>query len=455
MHRREEEADDAITGNSIMGELFRHGPYSDNESDLNLEQLKDYENSESEQFDGFLKKLKEGEIGPYPGPERFRRLSEPVAKRAAGVSIWPQIPIYGSLMVPLIVPLLPVREADFFTVHRFEAAELPRLVELCKDTGRVQFALAARPTQFAGLEYLDPVLSELRPPVVRAIPNAAVFDDASLRKTNLQFDTMANISMWPLIRANLTNAGLDHRHAEQNYDMIRSTYSMLKLLGYHKAVAEIDENMISDAPRAHRVLYLYNQFVQGPMFDPLKGIFCFSRDYIKDMKRVPGSETNSPTDQFPCEVGAFILSSLTLVPENMEACQNVIDRYEQEGVMRLVTDLSSAVADSKLDAMTSASAQLTSALQNVWDDLRNKNGTIAGVFHGMSLAMAAGGSAAGQLLAGSPGSATAMGLLSGLGFQLLDRGAESASDGTAAKTLSKSYTISVYNFEKKYRFDKP
>ena len=142
------------------------------------------------------------------------------------------------------------------------------------------------------MDYLDPVLNELRPPVVRAIPPSAVFEEASLKRSNIEFDTMAAFSLWPLIKANLASAGLDREYALQNYDVVRSAYSVLKLLGYQKVVAQIDECILSDAPRAHRILYLYNQFVQGPMFDPLKGVYCFSWDYLKGMKRLSGSDTN-------------------------------------------------------------------------------------------------------------------------------------------------------------------
>lgn len=420
---------------------------------MNLEQLKDYEDDEAERFDAFLKGLEAGKADSYPPRERFNRLTEPVAKRAQDESIWPQIPIYGSL----IIPLLPVQEADFSKTHHFEALDLPGLMDLCKDTGRVQFTLAARPTQFANLDYLDPILSELRPPVVRTIPNTAVFDDAALRKTNLQFDTMAGISLWPLIRTTLANSGLDYLYAEQTYDTLRSTYAMLKLLGYHNTIAEIEDSMISDAPRAYRVLYFYNQFIKGPIFDPLKGVYCFSRDYIKGMKRISGSESSSQTDQFPSEIGTLLLNSITLVPESMDACQGVIDLYGRNGVMRIIADLTSAVADDKLDVIVSTSVQLKRVLQNVWDDARERIGTITGVSQGISFEVVAAGLAAGQPLGGPPGRAAGTGLLAELGFKLADKGVESASesiDGRYAKVISKSYAISVYNFRKKIRLDR-
>ena len=340
-------------------------------------------------------------------------------------------------------------------MHQFDVSEIAGLVDLSKDTGMVQFTLAARPTQFAGLDYLDPVLNELRPPVVRAIPLSAVLDGASLKRSNIEFDTMAAFSLWPLIKANLANAGLDREYALQNYDVIRSAYSMLKLLGYEKVLAQVDECVLSDAPRAHRILYLYNQFVQGPMFDPLKGVYCFSREYLKGMKRLSGSGPDSVTDQFPCEIGASLMKSVTLAPESLEACRDVADLYRQEDVTRLVSELGSAVSDSKLDAIKSTSAELTEALQNVWDEARNRRTKIKGVSYGLGFGMAAGGFAAGQVLSASPESA---GLLSGLGFHLLDKAVESAAEGisaSAARAVSKSYTMSVYNFQKKHRLEKP
>ena len=381
-------------------------------------------------------------MAAYPPPERFRRLTEPVAKRVdAEVPIWPQIPLYGSL----IVHISPVSEEDFSKVHHFGLPDLPGLVELCKETGRVQFTLAARPTAFAGLDHLDVVLEELRPPVVRSLPVSAVFDGPSLRRANTEFDTLASVTFWLWLKTTLKNSGLDSAFAAQNYEVLRGVYSTLGLLGYRKTAEGIADSLVSDPVRAHRVLSFYNMFVQGPLLDPSRESYTFSRDYMKMMKAPTGSRSDAATYQFPFEVGASLLSSSTLAPDGLEACREAIGRYE--GVTKLVGELSDAVSGSKVETLGAASDGLAAALRESCEAARLEG--MRGVQHTVGLELAAGGYCAARVLSGTRGD---RGLLSGLGFSLTDAAmeqpSEPAGDG-GAELLSKSYAMSIFNLQKK------
>ncbi|MGA2665202.1 MAG: hypothetical protein ABSF83_09685 [Nitrososphaerales archaeon] len=415
---------------------------------MKLEQLTDYEQDESDEFDRYLKEVERGgttggtAVGAYPRPERFRRLTEPVAKRVdAEVPIWSQIPLYGSL----IVHISPVKEEDFSKVHHFDLSDLPGLVELCKETGRVQFTLAARPTTFAGLDHLDVVLEDLRPPVVRSLPVAAVFDEATLKRAGTEFDTLASVTFWLWLKTTLKNSGLDSAFAVQNYEVLRGVYSALSLLGYRKTAEDVADSLVSDPVRAHRVLSFYNMFVQGPLLDPWSESYCFSRDYIKMMKSTTASKSDAATYQFPFEVGVSLLGSSTLAPDGLVACREVIGRYE--GVTKLIKELDEAVAGSKVEALGAASDGLTTALGEACESARREG--VRGVQHTVGLEFAAGGSCAGRVLSGTGGE---RGLLSGLGFKLTNVGMEQPSEPAGdrgAELLSKSYAMSIFNLQKK------
>jgi hypothetical protein len=47
---------------------------------LKFERLTDHEQEEVGQFDQYLKRIGRGETEPYPSPDRFRHLNNPVAK---------------------------------------------------------------------------------------------------------------------------------------------------------------------------------------------------------------------------------------------------------------------------------------------------------------------------------------------------------------------------------------
>jgi hypothetical protein len=416
---------------------------------LNLERLTDYEQEEASQFDQYLKRLGRGEAETYPGPERFRHLNQPVAKRAVDVSIWPQIPLYGSLLVHLS----PVKESDFSKVHLFDASDLPDLVQLCKDTGRVQFTLAARPTMFEDLDYLDIVLDELRPPVVRALPVSAFFDAPSIRMAGVEFDTLARGAFWPWLKSILRGSGYDSAYATQNYETLQGVYSMLKLLGYEKTADEISGSLVDDLLRAHRILYLYNVMVQGPMLDTMREVYCFSRHFMKGMKEIPSGKPEARTFEFPFEIGAFLLDSPVLAPGSLEACEAVTERYNR--IPRLVDDLEDALGECKSDRVTSASNALKAALHSTWEDFKPKGAETKGVTHGIGLGLAVGGSCARESLGGTAGGNS--GLLSGLGYSLTNKSLESPTEevsASAARLLSRSYTMSIFNPQKKYRLGK-
>ncbi len=416
---------------------------------MKLERLTDYEQEEANQFDHYLKGFESGEKATYPDPTRFRHLNHPVAKRAVDASVWTQIPLYGSL----VVHLSPVKESEFSRVHLFDASDLPGLVQLCKDTGRVQFTLAARPTMFEGLDYLDIVLGELRPPVVRALPVSAFFDAPSFKRAGVEFDTLARGAFWPWLKSILRGSGYDSAYMAQNYETLQGVYSMLKLLGYEKTADEIAGSLLDDLLRAHRILYLYNILVEGPMLDPMREIYSFSRQFMKGMKEIPGGKPESRAFKFPFEVGASLLDAPVLAPSGLDACEAVTERYK--GIPKLVSNLDDAVGECKPERVASSSNELKTELERTWEGFKPWGVEIKGVKHGIGLGLALGGSCASPILGGT--AVGKGGLLSGLGYSLTNKTLESPSEEAgsgAAKLLSRSYTLAVFNLQKKHRLGK-
>lgn len=138
---------------------------------MNREFLQDYEARERELLEKFQRSVLEGKFGSdqiYPPKERFVKICEPIAK--AGVapfgSIWPLIPLYGSL----VVPIAPKPRETFAQAHGFGARDLDKLIDFCKDTGKVQFVLNTFPTDYEGLDYLDSLLVEIVPPMGGYLP---------------------------------------------------------------------------------------------------------------------------------------------------------------------------------------------------------------------------------------------------------------------------------------------
>ena len=147
------------------------------------------------------------------------------------------------------------------------------------------------------------------------------------------------------------------------------------------------------------------------MLDPAREVYCFSREYVKSMKSLPGAKPEPV--QFPFEIGAFLLNSLTLSPEGLDACREVIGRYEERGIPALVGGLSSAVSESGVEALGIASGDLNAALQAVWEDSKRKERAISGVTHAIGLGFVGVGPHVAKLFGETIGE---KGLLSELGF---------------------------------------
>jgi hypothetical protein len=94
----------------------------------------------------------------YPPSWRFKKVNEPIVVcdervyNQYGEKIWSQIPFAGTLVIPLGVST----RANFLKLHSFEVNEIPELVQLSKETGRIQFTLNTNPTHYEGMDYLDP-----------------------------------------------------------------------------------------------------------------------------------------------------------------------------------------------------------------------------------------------------------------------------------------------------------
>jgi len=141
---------------------------------LDREYLEDYEQTEREEFERLVgKTLEEGsysfENDRYPPNERFVKLKKPVAKVSWETmnirNIWGQIPFSGSLILPLGAIPKRVFERTYCRI-----SEIPKIIDFIKNTGRLQVALNSDPTMYTGLDYLDPLFDELKPPVLSGIP---------------------------------------------------------------------------------------------------------------------------------------------------------------------------------------------------------------------------------------------------------------------------------------------
>jgi len=358
------------------------------------------------------------------------------------------MPLFGSL----IVPIYPVKEAEFDVVHGFSKRNLTRLIDFCKDTGRIQFVLASRPINYFGLNYLDDLFTEVSPPVHTLIPFGVPtnMEDRLLE----EFDSRALFNFWTVLQMKLLDQGFENKeYIYEKYRDLRSAYIFLRRFGFRNASRMILEQLEADPIKAHQAMYFYKQFIVDPMTDPLRAIHCNSTEYVRLMKEVDVADYlgHAPLE-FPCEVGAFITQRLTPLPLSFESCKALMDKYDSYDIRGLVVGLNKAVQASKVDLVGIRSEAISTVLDNVWSEARSLKARIRGVSAGITVGLCAVGTVAGSLLGGTAGGY--LGLLSGLGFKVLDNSVEAVSSGlsqTILKAIEPSYVSAVFDFRKKYK----
>jgi len=87
-------------------------------------------------------------------------LQYPITYRGdTDVPIWPLAAFSGST----IVPLMPIDKEHFESFHNFRISEIEQLVSYIEDTGKIQFVLVRKPTDYYKLDFLEPIFKRLRP----------------------------------------------------------------------------------------------------------------------------------------------------------------------------------------------------------------------------------------------------------------------------------------------------
>jgi len=413
---------------------------------LDREYLEDYEQKEKAEYERLLKDIQENrfsfEKDRFPPDERFINLQKPVS-RFSGKSqhiskLWAQIPFCGSSII--ILP--PISKFRFEQVF-FEVSEIPKIIDFIKDTGRLQVALAKSVLMYEGLDYLEPFLDRLNPPVYFGFPIDFLGNQKEIQKANITFDTIARARFLDLLTKISCEYGSSH--FLPMLKLAHDIYVTLKL--GHFAIVEIIENlMIDDPQRAFELLHICSQFIYNPFTDLRCNLTNFTLGEIRSSKILPRFYQPQET-KFPCEIGKFLMKKSTYAPYGMDACKELMYNYDAYDLRGVQESLNKAIVANDPDIVNKSTGELSEILDNVWND-KTIPRKVKGVQIGIPLSMAAIGSVA----AGPIGAAG--GFLAGLGYSVADKFIDLETEGLSerlAKLKTKSYQANVYDFKQKYK----
>lgn len=408
--------------------------------------MQDYERQEKEEIQAFLKKLSEGKFQRnerFPSEHRFKNLHFPITYRGEqGIPIWPLIPFSGST----IIPLMPIQRENFESFHQFQISQIEQMVSFSEETGKIQFVLLRNPTEYKKLDFLEPIFKRLRPPQFLGIPVTEFAGRDVLDKYYEEFQLIANSGFRDSVRKSYpysSNKGA----FKLIMNNVCGNYMMIRAITAPYISNDFAETFAFNYVKGMEMMNLFDIMVLRPLRNPLRCMDAQSSDILAKAYHFGAQQGIEPPDKiFPCEVGKLLMRKLTYYPESFEACKQLVVKYDDLDVIKLFNALNEGISLSDPDIVKKTEHELSVTLDDVWKNKSFQN-KIIGVRFGVPLILGAIGTVAAGL------SGAYVGLLSGLGFDAIDRLLEFKGEifsETISKSLSPSYQAIIFDFQKKY-----
>lgn len=415
---------------------------------MNKEYLTKYEEQEKEQIDRFIsQRIKSGSFldeNTYPPKERFLNIQEPIANTTfesqRNGRFWAQVPFCGSLMFSI----QPMPKSDFEKYY-LNVKDIPDLIDFVKDTGRIQIVLSSNPTHYIGLDYLDPIFKELKPPCPARAPLSLFLTKKEIKHTYAAYDSLAAPRFYKFCALEAKGGnGLYYLRYRKLVAHTRYTYSFVKK--FEPLIAEEIENKMVDNPL--EALFLLNtveKLMVMPRSYMIGGQINLTMEDINPREMFQ-HEIELKDLKFPYEIGTFLMKKLTYAPNNLRACNDMIDHYEKYDLEKVQKSLNDAVIAKEPKLIIEKANELSTILDNVWNDKKIQNLTKAVKLY-MNISIAVGG----FLIAGRTG------LLAALGVEIMKEIADSQVGSISEKIVKKiarPYYSSIYDFKEKYNLPK-
>lgn len=410
---------------------------------MRKEFLEDYMASESEEYASFEKEfLKSNEILRYPQASRFRKLNEPLVYydpfcfNNYKEKLWSQVPFAGTL----IISLRNIRSENCLEYQGFDPSDVPKLIDLAKDQGKVQFGFQADLRLYEGLDYLEPIFSELKPPLLRSLPRMPYLDDATLRQWDHEFIALANVRYAAAMKQMIMDEGESEDFFKNMMNKRFAAYHQMKLLNMNEAIETVSNYMIDDPIIAE---YLFEKYLLliNPIFDALTPNVNIG---LSELHRYGYNTGEIPERVRIPEIGNFIMEKTILHPSSYQSCMDVISHYSDNELYKVMAALYDSIKHHKKDAAVQDVAELRTVLDNAWKDSSKLKGKSETIKDGISVVLGL----CGGLMTTQWGG---LGLLAGLGFQIAERklSVDLSLSEKIIRKINPDYLVNVFDFQRK------
>jgi hypothetical protein len=298
---------------------------------------------------------------------------------------------------------------------------------------------------------LEPIFSELKPPLGVNFPPDVFFEKRELQRYAVEFDTLAELKVYPHVMNWSLEATGSTETAEILIGQYRHTYMCLKALGYRQIIEELENSLVTDVSEVAKMMLIGGFLITQPFFDPLAHSFAFDTslyDYAVGFSKLHLLDVPKPT--FPVEIGEFIIRKLVHCAPSLDACKQLIFKYEDQDLYKLHNALAEGIVENEPDVVSESGKELSMVLDRIWKDESLPN-RVKELKVGVPVLFGV----VGGLACGLPGGIG--GILAGLGFSIGDKLIGGMAEGVAekiAKLRSPNWELVVYDFKKKYHLDK-
>lgn len=223
---------------------------------MNKEFLTDYEAKEIEAYEQYRKQCQSRSDITFPDLRRFSKAQTPLVIADTGFynseyTIWSQIPFASTLLIRLPN----VSKANMPDLCGFEAYDIPKLIELSKETGRVHFALSATPIEYEGLDHLAPIFEELKPPMLQPIPLELLAEESKWEAWHDEFDAFAEAKYLSFMAKRIRDMGESQRYFNVLMNSHAFVYYRMKMLKMDDITTAMSEAMLNDPDLASPTLF--------------------------------------------------------------------------------------------------------------------------------------------------------------------------------------------------------
>ncbi len=416
---------------------------------MNKEFLEDYQKKELEEYRSYCNKIDLESFSfkkfPYPPDERFVKIKKPVTiasnESLKGDAIWAQLPFTGSL----IFPIFDIPKRRFEEIF-FQTKEIPKLIDYVKETGKLQFVLIGDLKRFEKYDYLEPIFTELKPPMLFGISTHDLGNKKDIIEAGMKFETLANVNYSRFVWEESQQKG--SFAYKPIMDSCSSTYVKLKMLHFDAIMESLENYMIVDPYKAFFMFDLCSKYIVSPLTTLRhEGINSTTEEIQKLKNLIPDHKLEETI--FPVEIGKFLLNKLTRAPKGQYACNELISHYEDYDLRKIVLALNTAIVENQFYDIEQNIETLSEILENVWSDPLIKT-RIELQKYAVLIIFAAIGIKIAQLEGGVGGFLTGIGITVTVLNKYIDKEGDKIFE-KIAKLRCRGHQVNIFDFQKTYK----